>query len=143
MPQVRTSRFHQRIGITALACALAAPALAHDAGDPQKLLAEGDRLAWLRVSEPLYDQAHLALVATGDSRSALYAEVGRLRGQLAKLAGPEVSDRLAGYLEDPIVAGDERLRLRVLSSKPRLTKTSIPPCGNAQGLGSSRLREAG
>ena len=68
--------------------------------DSQKLLAEADRLAWLRVwtrAEPLYAKAREAFIAAGDERNALYAEVNRLRGQLPKLAVPEVSERLSEY----------------------------------------------
>jgi hypothetical protein len=88
--------------------------------DPQKLLAEADRLAWLRVwnrAEPLYAKAREGFIDAGDERNALYAEVSRLRGQLPKLAVPEVSERLSEYLDHPLVRGDERLRLRVLIIK--------------------------
>src|SRR3954471_20528253 len=83
--------------------------------EPQKLLAEADRLAWLRVwtrAEPLYASARDGFIAAGDERNALYAEVSRLRGQLPTLAVPEVSERLNEYLENPLVQRDERLRLR-------------------------------
>jgi CHAT domain-containing protein len=113
-------RFHL-VGDVAVAIALflCSPAFAQDA-DPHKLLAEADRLAWLRVwtrAEPLYAQAREAFIRAGDKRNALYAEVSRLRGQLPTLAVPEVSERLADYLDDPIVQSDERLRLRVLIIK--------------------------
>jgi len=88
--------------------------------DPHKLLTEADRLAWLRVwtrAEPIYAEAREAFLRSGDRRNALYAEVSRLRGQLPTLPVPEVSERLSGYLDDPIVQNDERLRLRVLIIK--------------------------
>jgi len=88
--------------------------------DPQKLLAEADRLAWLRLwtrAEPLYAKAQETFTTAGDKRNALYAEVSRLRAQLPTLPVPEVSERLSLYLEDPIVQNDERLRLRVLIIK--------------------------
>lgn len=103
--------------LAALLCSL--PAVAQDS-DPHKLIAEADRLAWLRVwtrAEPLYAKAREAFIANGDERNALYAEVSRLRGQLPTLPVPEVSERLADYLDDPIVQSDERLRLRVLIIK--------------------------
>src|SRR5215213_774394 len=84
-----------------LALVLCSPAFAQ-VTDPHKLLAEADRLAWLRVwtrAEPLY------------------AEVSRLRGQLPTLPVPEVSERLSDYLDNPLVQNDERLRLRVLIIK--------------------------
>src|SRR3954471_23925021 len=113
-------RFHV-VGImgTLLVVLLCPPALAQ-ISDPHKLLAEADRLAWLRVwtrAEPLYASARDAFIANGDDRNALYAEVNRLRGQLPTLAVPEVSERLSDYLENPLVQGDDRLRLRVLIIK--------------------------
>src|SRR3989337_2848522 len=100
--------------LAALLCS--PPAVAQDS-DPHKLIAEADRLAWLRVwtrAEPLYEKAREAFIARGDERNGLYAEVSRMRGQLPTLAVPEVSERLSDYLENPLVQSDERLRLRVL-----------------------------
>src|SRR4029450_722949 len=113
-------RFHVvgNVGVV-LALVLCSPAFAQ-VSDPHKLLAEADRLAWLRVwtrAEPLYAEAREAFVRSGDRRNALYAEVSRLRGQLPTLPVPEVSERLSLYLDDPIVQNDERLRLRVLIIK--------------------------
>jgi CHAT domain-containing protein/tetratricopeptide (TPR) repeat protein len=104
---------------TLLAVLQYSPAVAQVA-DPHKLLAEADRLAWLRVwtrAEPLYAKAREAFIASGDERNALYAEVSRLRGQLPTSAVPEVSERLSEYLDDPLVQSDDRLRLRVLIIK--------------------------
>lgn len=95
------------------------PAVAQ-VSDAHKLLAEADRLAWLRVwtrAEPLYAKARDAFIANGDERNALYAEVSRLRGQLPTLPVPDVSERLSDYLDNPLVRSDERLRLRVLIIK--------------------------
>jgi tetratricopeptide (TPR) repeat protein len=120
MLQALASRFLIRMWLALLACSVTAPALAQSGIDPQKLLAEADRLAWLRAwtrAEPLYAQARAAFIARDDRRNALYAEVSRLRGQLPTLPVPEVSDRLAAYLDDPIVVSDERLRLRILIIK--------------------------
>ena len=103
-----------------LGCLLASSVNGQPARDPEKLLAEADRLAFMRLwtrAEPLYDQARTAFVTRGDKRNALYAEVSALRGQLPTLAVPDVSNHLAAYLDDPLVAGDDRLRLRVLVIK--------------------------
>ncbi len=71
-------RFHVvgNVGVV-LAFVLCSPALAQ-VTDPHKLLAEADRLAWLRVwtrAEPLYAKAGEAFIASGDERNAIYAEV--------------------------------------------------------------------
>ena len=95
-------------------------AFAQSPPEPEKLIKEADRLAWLRVwtrAEPLYAQAREAFAARGDKRNVLYAEINRLRGRLPTLPVPDVSERLSLYLDDPIVQGDERLRLRVLVIK--------------------------
>ena len=97
-------RFHVvgNVGVV-LAFVLCSPAFAQ-VTDPQKLLAEADRLAWLRVwtrAEPIYAQARQAFVRQDDRRNALYAEVSQLRGKLPTLPVPEVSERLSAYLDDP------------------------------------------
>src|SRR5438128_6189989 len=89
------------------------PAIAQES-DPHKLLAEADRLAWLRAwttAEPLFTAVERAFAAQGDERDAMYARVSALRGQLPRLPVPEVSDHLGVLLEDPVVLGDDRLRL--------------------------------
>jgi len=104
---------------TLLALLQYSPAVAQ-VSEPHKLLAEADRLAWLRVwtrAEPLYAKARDAFIANGDERNALYAEVSQLRGRLPTLPVPEVSERLSDYLDNPVVRNDERLRLRVLVIK--------------------------
>src|SRR5688500_17389786 len=113
-------RYHL-VGIvgTLLTALLCPPAVAQTS-DPQKLIAEADRLAWLRVwtrAEALYAKAREAFIASGDERNALYAEVSRLRSQLPTLPVPEVSERLSVSLDNPLVQNDEQLRLRVLIIK--------------------------
>lgn len=106
--------------VSLLVCSAVVPAWSQQSVDPFKLLAEADRLAWLRVwprAEPLYGRARQTFIARGDRRNALYAEVNQLRGQLPRLAVPDVSERLAAYLDDPVVRDDDRLRLRVLAIK--------------------------
>ena len=90
------------------------------APDPTQLLQEADRLAWLRawgLAEPYYLQAQKLFSATGDERNALYAEVSALRGRLPRMPVTEASDRLAEYLEHPLLRTDDRLRLRCLVIK--------------------------
>ena len=112
-------RFHL-VGLvgTLLALLQYSPAVAQ-VSEPQKLLAEADRLAWLRVwtrAEPLYAKARDAFIANGDERNALYGSEPTPR-PAPTLPVPEVSERLGDYLENPVVPSDERLRLRVLIIK--------------------------
>src|SRR5438105_13851583 len=88
--------------------------------DPEQLVQQADHLAWLRNwsrAEPLYAEAQRLFVARNDRRNALYAEINVLRGELPQLPVPEVSQRLAEYLDDPMVQSDQRLRLRTLVIK--------------------------
>lgn len=113
------SRLFCRVGLV-LATLLLCPAVFTQAIDPQQLLAEAERLAWLKAwtkAEPLFTEAARAFAARGDRQNALYAEINALRGRLPRLPVPEVSERLADYLEDPVVVGDDRLRLRTLIIK--------------------------
>ena len=90
-------RFHLVGIVGTLLAALLCPPVVAQTSDPHKLIAEADRLAWLRVwtrAEPLYAKAREAFIARGDERNALYAEVSRLRGQLPTLSVHEVSERL-------------------------------------------------
>lgn len=120
MSRACVARFLRLIAAAFLVCSAVVPAQGQKAADPHRLLAEADRLAWLRVwpaAEPLYAQARQAFTARGDGQNALYSEVSQLRGQLPRLAVPEVSERLESYLDDPVVRADDRLRLRVLVIK--------------------------
>jgi tetratricopeptide (TPR) repeat protein len=111
-----------------VAVLLSSPAIAQES-DPHKLLAEADRLAWLRAwtrAESLFTAAERAFAAQRDERNAMYARVSALRGQLPRLPVPEVSERLAVLLDDPVVLGDERLRLRTLIIKGE-TDTDLDP----------------
>ena len=108
-----------RISLIVLVVMLGLPAFAQES-DPDKLLQEADRLAWFKAwtrAAPLYGEARRLFTARGDRRNALYAEVNQLRGELPRLAVPEVSQRLADYLEDPIIQSDDALRLRCLVIK--------------------------
>ncbi len=105
------------------------PVFAQNAGDPDELLREAERLSWLKVwtrAEPLYAEAQRLFAARGDLRNARYAEINRLRGELPRLAIAEASQRLADYLDDPIVQTDDRVRLRCLVIKGE-TDTDLDP----------------
>jgi hypothetical protein len=102
------------------------------AGSPkghEQLIQQADRLSWLKNwtrAEPLYGEAQQLFAARGDRRNALYAEISALRGQLPRLPVAEVSQRLAEYLDDPLVRSDARLRLRTLVIKGE-TDTDLDP----------------
>ncbi len=69
---------------------------AQSAPDPDQLLREADRLAWLRAwtaAEPHFLQAQKLFVARGDHRHALYAEVSAFRGSLPRMSVPAASPR--------------------------------------------------
>lgn len=86
----------------------------------EKLLEEAERLAWFKAwarAEPLYAEAERLFAAGGDKRNALYARIGRVRGELPRMPVSEASQQLAGILEDPIAQSDDRLRLRCLVIK--------------------------
>ena len=109
----------RRIGL-GLAVVLLSCSVSAQVSDPERLVAEGDRLAWLRAwtkAEPLYSEAERTFTARGDERNALYTRINSLRGRLPRLPVPEVSEQLAEYLEHPLVQSDDRLHLRVLVIK--------------------------
>jgi CHAT domain-containing protein/tetratricopeptide (TPR) repeat protein len=110
----------RRVGVVVLVAFLCHPAFAQKTSAPEQLLAEAERLAWLKAwtkAEPLYTAAEREFASRGDRRNALYAQISALRGQLPHLPVPDVSERLAKYLEDPLVLADDRLRLRSLIIK--------------------------
>lgn len=129
MMQALVLRFRNRMGLVLLVNAIGVPAPAQTVADPHKLVAEADRLAWMKAwtrAEPIYAEAEQLFTAVGDRRNALYARINRLRGELPRLPVPEVSDQLAEYLEDPLVQADDRLRLRTLILKGE-TDTDLDP----------------
>ena len=84
------------------------------------MLAEADRLAWLKNwsrAEPLFSKADEMFTATGDERNALYSRISAIRGRLPRLSLIEVSQTLSDYLGNPIVQNDTKLKLRCLVVK--------------------------
>ena len=83
-------------------------------------LAEADRLGGLRAwarAERFFAQAERASEEAGDSRNALYAKLGRIRGELPRRSVADVSHQLAEILELPLATTDDRIRLRCLIIK--------------------------
>lgn len=88
--------------------------------DLEKRLREADRLAWLTdwyTALPIYAEVENAATAAGDRRDAMYAEFGRLRGQMQTRPLGDISEQIASDLESPLAKGDARLRLRGLTVK--------------------------
>lgn len=108
---------------------LLVPAAFAQAPDPTRLLEEADRLAWMRAwsrAEPLFAEARELFEARGDALGARHARVGLLRAQLPRLPVPDVSGQLGDMLDDPLVQGDDRLRLRVLVVKGEVDEDLDP-----------------
>jgi CHAT domain-containing protein/tetratricopeptide (TPR) repeat protein len=87
---------------------------------PANPIVEADRLADLRAwtrAEPLFIQAEKVFEQAGDQRNALYAKLGRIRGELPRRSVAEVSQELADILESPLATSDDRIRLRCLVIK--------------------------
>ena len=88
--------------------------------NPEILLAEANRLAWLFNSPraaPLYVRAEELFKERGDTRNGIYARVGRIRAQSETMSWVEVSEILGRQLEIPAVKSDPRLRLWCLAAK--------------------------
>jgi CHAT domain-containing protein len=120
-PEVdHTATIHE---ITRLAMALVTFASAIGNAHAQTaadILAEADRLAWLKNwsrAEPLFSKAAEMFTAAGDERNALYAKISAIRGRLPQLRLIEVSQTLSDYLGNPIVQNDPKLKLRCLVVK--------------------------
>src|SRR5579862_7028294 len=89
-------------------------------GEAERLLADGDKLAWLKnwqAAEPFFEKAEILFRERGDKRNELYARVSRMRGQLPSRGLFETSTYLASVLDDPLTKDDARLRLRCLTVK--------------------------
>jgi len=108
--------------------------IAAPAADPHQLLSEAERLFWLDnwpKARPLYDEAERLFTHAGDHRNALFAKVSKLRADADQTSYPGISQYLAQELDDPLVQGDPRLRLRCLIIKATID-LSIDPSLSAQ-----------
>jgi len=75
--------------------------------EAERLLADGDRLAWLknwRAAEPFFERAEVLFRERGDKRNELYARISRMRGQLPSRGLFETSTYMASVLDDPLRA---------------------------------------
>ncbi len=89
-------------GAAALTLVTAVGAAAQSQRDPDGLLKEAERLAWLKAwtaAAPLYAEADRLFTARGDPRNALFASI-KLFGeidQLAPIACSEEAPSVAAY----------------------------------------------
>jgi len=82
--------------------------------NPDLLLAEANRLAWLfnwPKAEPLYVRAEELFKKRGDTRNEIYARVGRIRAQAETMSWVDVSEMLGKQLEIPVVRSNPKLGL--------------------------------
>ncbi|MBZ5700446.1 MAG: CHAT domain-containing protein [Acidobacteriia bacterium] len=88
--------------------------------NPEMLLAEANRLAWLfnwPKAGPLYARAEELFRERGDTRNEIYARVGRIRAESETMSWVDVSEMLGKQLEIPVVKSDPQLRLWCLAAK--------------------------
>ena len=88
--------------------------------DPERLLAEGDRLAFLfnwPKAEPLYAQAETLFNQSGDKKNALYARLGWIWSRADTGAAVKFAGELESDIQSPTVQGDPKLMLRCLVAK--------------------------
>lgn len=105
--------------VVALLASLAGPSLLAAQG-VSSLLEDAERRAWLTdwsSATPLYAEAERLARASGDERNAVFAKFGRLRGQMQTQQLQRISEEIAVDLARPLVASDQRLRLRGLTVK--------------------------
>ncbi len=88
--------------------------------DPVLLLVEADRLYWLNNGPKaalLFARAESLFADRGDARNELYAKVGRLRSEAETMSFVDLSRFIDEELQNPIVRGDDKLRLWCLIAK--------------------------
>src|SRR5487761_1444758 len=93
---------------------------AEASNNPELLLAEANRLAWVfnwPKAEPLYVRAEQLFKDRGDKRDEIYARVGRIRAQSEAMSYVDVSEMIGKELDDPVVKNDPELRLWCLAEK--------------------------
>src|SRR5580704_12676978 len=87
----RIVAFIRRTTLVVAAASFCHATFAQNTPDPDKLLQDADRLAWLKNwtrAEPLYADAERLFAERGDQRNALYASVNKLRAQLPDSPSP-------------------------------------------------------
>jgi hypothetical protein len=91
-----------------------------DVTNPEVLLAEANRLAWLfnwPKAEPLYTRAEELFKENGDTRNEVYARVGRIRAQSETMSYVDVSLMIDKEIARPVTKSDPKLMLWCLVQK--------------------------
>jgi CHAT domain-containing protein len=91
-----------------------------NSSNPNVLLAEANRLAWLfnwPRAEPLYARAEEMFKSKRDTRNEIYARVGRIRAQSETMSYVDVSQMIQKELDEPATKADPELRLWCLVQK--------------------------
>jgi hypothetical protein len=87
-----------RVPVAAILFVLALPLTAVDpVTEARRALTEGQRLAWINnwtQARPHFERAEKLYAEAGGARNALFAKIGRLRGEWETLSFPEVSQYL-------------------------------------------------
>jgi CHAT domain-containing protein/tetratricopeptide (TPR) repeat protein len=97
--------------------------------NPQILLAEGDRLAFLfnwPRAKPFYQRAEELYGQKGDTRNETYARIGRVFAEGRSTSLEEASESLKQELNLPVVKQDRRLRLWCLALKGSIDLNLAP-----------------
>src|SRR5271170_4247914 len=113
-------------------------------GEAERLIAEGDKLAWLKnwqAAEPFFEKAEVLFRERGDKRNELYARISRMRGQLPSRGLFETSTYLASVLDDPLTKDDARLRLRCVKGGVKLDHWGGEKVDHFVGSGCFALRD--
>ena len=88
--------------------------------DPVALLVEAERLYWLNngpKAAPVFGRAESLFADRGDARNELFAKVGRFRSEAETSSFVDLSRFIDEQLQNPIVRGDDELRLWCLIAK--------------------------
>src|ERR1700676_119826 len=88
--------------------------------NPEVMLAEANRLAWLfnwPKAEPLYARAEELFKEKGDTRNEIYARIGRIRARSETMSFVVVLQMLQKELDQPATKADPELRLWCLVQK--------------------------
>jgi len=112
-----------RVPVAAILCFSALPLTGADPTEARRALTEGQRLGWIynwTQARPQFEKAEKLYAEAGDARNALFAKIGRLRGEWETLSFPDVSQYLATELLTPLVQEDPDLRLWLLEAKGSL-----------------------